>query len=204
MKTKDLIGIKCGKLTIIRDVKTRNKWGVSMWECRCECGTIVQVDRNSLLKGHKRSCGCLSVETRRKLFTKHGQSTSNGRTPTYRSWNCMLQRCLNPKNKRWSRYGGRGITVCDRWLVFNNFFDDMGQRPSGMTLERNDNNGNYEPSNCRWATPKEQQNNTRRNRLITFRGKTLNISQWSTELDLPRSRINTRLERGWPVEKAFS
>lgn len=129
---------------------------------------------------------------------KHG-------TPAHQSWNGMLQRCLNPKNKRWNSYGGSGVTVCERWLKFDNFFADMGERPKGKSIDRYpDPFGNYEPENCRWATPQEQQNNMRNHNFLTFRGKTQIISDWAKELDIGLTTIITRLRRGWSIERALS
>lgn len=132
---------------------------------------------------------------------KHGMHG----TPTYHSWNGMTQRCLNPNNKRWNSYGGSEVTVCDRWLTFENFFADMGVRPEGKTIDRYpDPFGNYEPGNCRWATPQEQQNNMRSHHVITFQGKTQILSDWSKELGIGTTTIFTRLKRGWTVERALS
>lgn len=116
----------------------------------------------------------------------------------------MLQRCLNPKNKRWNSYGGSEVTVCERWLKFENFFADMGERPKGTSIDRYpDPFGNYEPGNCRWATPQEQQNNTRNHHFITFVGKTQILSEWAKELGLGTTTIITRLQRGWSIERAL-
>jgi hypothetical protein len=126
-------------------------------------------------------------------------------TPTYRSWASMLQRCTNPNNKRWARYGGRGITVCERWRKFDNFLADMGVRPEGLTIERINNDGNYEPGNCEWIPRGEQQANTRRNRLLTFNGETDYLFSWAKRLGIEPGTISTRLySYGWTVERALS
>lgn len=131
----------------------------------------------------------------------HGMSG----TSTYRSWVSMVQRCTNPNNGRYSSYGGRGITVCDRWLSFLNFDEDMGERPEGKSIDRYpDVNGNYEPSNCRWATPKEQGCNRRNNRLIEFGGKTATLSQWAEQIGIPRETLLSRLDRGWDLKRALN
>lgn len=133
----------------------------------------------------------------------HGQSRP--RTPEYTTWGMMKSRCLNPKNKRYNRYGGRGITICARWLEsFQNFYDDMGARPAGTSLERRDNDGNYEPLNCYWATPKEQQNNTCFNVRITHNGETKTVSQWAQQAGIPEHTFRYRLIRGWSIDEALS
>jgi hypothetical protein len=123
----------------------------------------------------------------------------------YSSYGSMKQRVLNPRNKRFKDYGKRGIKICERWLEsFENFYADMGPRPEGTTLERRDNNGNYEPDNCYWAIPKEQMNNTRRNVYIEHNGQRLTIAQWSRKSGLPQVTIRARLRRGWSIEQVFT
>lgn len=125
------------------------------------------------------------------------------RTTEYRSWNGMKNRCNNPNDKNYDRYGGRGIRVCDRWnRSFVSFLEDMGEKPEGTTLDRIDVNGNYEPSNCRWATPLEQSNNQRTNVKVTYKGKTMNISQWARELGIAEPTLRSRL-KVWSVDRAF-
>jgi hypothetical protein len=124
---------------------------------------------------------------------------------TYKAWQNMKTRCLNQNRESYPGYGGRGITICDRWISsFAAFLEDMGERPPGMMIDRIDNNGNYEPGNCRWATNKEQANNRRSTLKITFKGITRSAAQWGEELGLSRSLISGRLRKGWPIEKALS
>lgn len=125
-------------------------------------------------------------------------------TRTYNSWEGMKGRCLNPNNQRWESYGGRGITVCERWLNFDNFLADMGDRPKGRSLDRIDNNGNYELSNCRWATPRQQQNNMKTNILLQYKGRTKTLTQWARFLKMEYCVLRFRIKRGWTVERAFN
>ena len=132
---------------------------------------------------------------------KHGQSY----TPTYVSWRQMLMRCQNPNVRQYQWYGARGIKVCARWKDFTNFYADMGDRPEGMTLDRLDNDEDYELSNCRWATNSEQSHNKRNNRLIRFNGETLHLTEWAKRLKLSKATLSARLTRyGWSVERALT
>lgn len=135
---------------------------------------------------------------------KHGHTGSGGKTtPTYRSWRTMLNRCQNPGHEQYKDYGGRGIKVCDRWLSFENFLEDMGERPEGMTLDREDKEKDYEPSNCRWATWKEQAREKRV--LFTHMGVTRSLSDWAEVLGISVSALHHRIYKyGWPVWKALS
>jgi hypothetical protein len=127
------------------------------------------------------------------------------KSPEYKAWNAMIRRCTNPKVHNYHRYGGRGITVCDRWLnSVESFVADMGPRPDGCSLERINGNGNYEPTNCRWADNRDQANNRHTNRRLTLNGVSKTVAEWSRELDLPRETINSRLSRGSSSEQALS
>ena len=128
-------------------------------------------------------------------------------TPEYRSWDAMLQRCYNHQHRSWANYGGRGITVCERWRnSFEAFYADMGNKPTLQhTIDRYpEKSGNYEPGNCRWATRKEQQRNTRTNHLLTFRGETLTMAEWAERLGFGDWIIESRLRRGWTIEKTLT
>ena len=133
-----------------------------------------------------------------RFSTHKRRSRSLGRIdPTYQAWINMIRRCNNPKMENYPHYGGRGIRVCERWLRFENFLADMGDRPDGLSLDRENNDGNYEPGNCRWADAFQQCNNKQRNRLIELGGRTQTVAQWVRELGLKRCTVEARLHRGW-------
>ena len=156
-----LEGKEFGRWTVLRRVEN-NKYGRSMWLCRCECGEEVVVDGGSLTKGATKSCGCYRYEIVKTLHRTHGMSYSQ----EYNSYNAMKQRCYYIKNKAYKYYGGLGVSVCSRWLEsFENFYEDMGDKPSPThSIDRIDCFGNYEPGNCKWSTQEEQANNKRKNK----------------------------------------
>src|ERR1035438_6160644 len=136
---------------------------------------------------------------------QHGHDMVGRRSPTYSSWAGMRSRCLQPTNKAWYRYGGRGIKICERWMKFDNFLSDMGPKPNGMTLDRfPDNNGDYKPENCRWATYKEQNNNRRDNQLLTVGSMTLSFGAWAVCIGMNGSTLSGRLKHGWSISRAFN
>ena len=137
---------------------------------------------------------------------KHGyRRTINGKTtPTYNCWIGIKSRCLNKNHSEWHNYGGRGITICDRWLDFKNFFEDMGERPVGLSIDRINNNGDYEPSNCRWTDHKTQCRNFRKNVIIEFNNKKMCISEWAEFLGINRKTLTARFENGYSIEQALN
>lgn len=163
--------------------------------CRCHCGKGFVAEGTRLSTGRTTGCGC------------YGKSLQHGRvcTPEYSVWAAMKRRCFNPKTLYYSEYGGRGITVCERWMDFKNFFADMGARPSEKhSIERIDNNGNYEPNNCRWADRHTQARNRRSVIMLTHQGVTKCLKDWAAHLGMLDSTLRERLKSGWPVEKALS
>ncbi len=159
-KRIDLVGQKFGRL-VVGSFSHKGNDRHSYWLTKCDCGNIITVHGSALKTGNTKSCGCLKKEIVSTCNLRHGMSE----TQTYRSWQSMKKRCLSVNCKDYKHYGGRGISICDRWLnSFENFLEDMGEKPEGLTLERKNNNGNYELSNFKWATRKEQANNRGRDK----------------------------------------
>jgi hypothetical protein len=201
-RVKDLTGHPpFGRLTVVAfaGIASNRK---ATWRCLCDCGNETVVTGVDLRSGHSQSCGCLMGERLIASLTTHGRSG----TPEHSSWKQMRQRCLNPKNNAYDRYGGRGIVICQRWLdSFADFYADMGPKPSPKhSIERRENDGNYEPGNCYWATPKQQNRNTRKNVMLTFDGRTQCIGAWAEELGMGLRTLWTRLNDGWSVERALT
>jgi hypothetical protein len=192
----DLTGKKFERLTVIGLDPERGNYGEVFWFCRCDCGTRKRVSSNLLRRGEILSCGCLIQEKK----TKHGMA----RTETYRSWRGMRRRCGDENNNEFHQYGGRGIKVCDRWQEFSAFFEDMGERPEGTTLDRIDPNGDYEPSNCRWATHKQQRLNCRNTVFVEYEGKRQPLADLCEKLGAPYQKAWRRMKRGYSVEDACS
>lgn len=199
-KRIDLTGERFGRLVVV-GLAYRAAPGRYYWDCTCTCGKLTVVAGMHLRSGNTTSCGCRKAETRTELHVRsrvHGQYGN----ATHRSWAAMLNRCRNPKSQDYADYGGRGIRVCARWLKFPNFVADMGPRPVGRTLERADVNGNYERSNCYWATPAQQARNKRNNRWITYAGEKRTLTEWAARAGKPASWLHKRLQR-MPVAAAL-
>jgi hypothetical protein len=188
-----------GRLTALCRVER----GPTRWLCRCSCPekTELVVCAGNLKGGTTQSCGCLQRERTGDANRTHGDSGS----PEYSAWNEMKKRCYNKKNKRYSRYGGRGIVVCKRWLLsYENFLADVGRRPSpAHSLERKDNDGNYTPRNVVWATKEQQANNRGTNTVLMRGGRSQTLQQWARELHIPRETLSTRLRAGWSMERTL-
>lgn len=194
-RVKDLTGQQFGKWTVVGFHSITVKKRQAMWLCRCECGTEKPVLGRNLITGTSR--GCL-----RHGAMSHGRSN----TPEYDAWTSLIARCFNTNNPAYQRYGARGIAVCDKWKEsFSAFFADMGPRPSPRhSIDRIDNDGHYEPGNCRWATKRQQSRNTSRNQLLTYNGKTMCITDWAIELGLSPNAIRGRLATGWTIDEALT
>lgn len=171
----DIAGHKYGYLTVV-DRACYNRHHQRLWLCRCDCGATLVVLGGSLRTGNTVSCGCYNLSSFIARITRHGESRRSDRSPTYAVWIAMRDRCLNEHATHWPSYGGRGIGICQRWLdSYEAFLSDMGQRPTGLTIDRIDPDGDYEPDNCRWATRKEQQRNRRITRSLTICGETIPV-----------------------------
>lgn len=201
-------GYRSGRLVVLREVE-------SLWDgrlrrrrvlCRCDCGQETTLRANSLRPGGTLSCGCLareiSIELGRRLNITHGKSLM----PEFNIWKAMRERCRRENGPAFQHYGGRGITVCERWeRSFEAFLADMGKRPTPKhSIERRDNDAPYSPENCVWASQAEQCRNTRRNNRLTLNGETLCLTDWAQRLGTVPQTIQGRLLRGWPIERALT
>jgi hypothetical protein len=201
MPIKDKTGMIFGYLAVIKLSNKRNVSNTSYWWCKCKCGNKILVRSDSLTSGNTKSCGCLFKE----VHTKHSMYG----TPEYDAYYHMLHRCHNPDSQKFKDYGGRGITVCKRWQDsnkgFQNFLDDMGEKPySNYQLDRQNNDKGYSPNNCRWVSPRKNSNNTRTNVRIKFAGKTRTVAEWARQYGMSWSTLNTRLSKGWSVKKSLT
>lgn len=198
----DLTGKKFGMLTVIKRDGADNQRNPT-WLCKCDCGNEKIVRGNLLKSGNTKSCGCINREKVKMLNFVTGAYKSR----LHRIWDAMKQRCLNQKNNNYHRYGARGIMVCEEWRNnFKAFYDwAMGNGyTDDLTIDRIDNDGNYCPENCRWATLHEQNRNRRTSRMITFNGKTQCMLDWAKELEIKPITMVARFRRGWSVERAFN
>lgn len=202
-KFEDLTGQRFGYLTVIKKAG-KNKSDKILWLCKCDCGKLKIIQGASLKNGRTKSCGCLRKKGARRT---HGFKY----TRLYCIWQGIKKRCLNKNTSNYYIYGGRGIKICDEWKndfksfhdwAYANGYDESAKR-GDCTIERIDVNGNYEPSNCRWATMKEQCRNTRSNKLITYNNETRCLMDWSYIFNINYKTLLYRFKKGWTIEKAF-
>lgn len=197
------VGRTYGRLIVLEKAPSRRYNGGKprvMWRCICSCGTYVDVHTAKLQNGHTQSCGCLQRERTGNTARTHGLR----HTREYESWASMKSRCLNPSSVGYHKWGGRGISICKEWInSFEQFLSDMGPRPKGTTIDRINNNGNYEPSNCRWATAKEQANNLRTTRFFEADGIRDTVSGWCDRLGIERHMIENGLRRGKTFQQLY-
>lgn len=197
----DLTGQRFHRLLVLERAEN-DKTGHTIWKCQCDCGKITYFAQSPLVEGRVKSCGCYQRENNLRMCTKHNMRYNK----LYSVWCGMKNRCYNPNASDYERYGARGIKICDEWK--NNFekFSDWALNNGyleGLTIDRRDTNGNYEPSNCRWVDLKTQANNKRNNRYITYNGETKTLTQWCEQYGLNYGTVKSRLYKGWTVEDAF-
>lgn len=204
MKLIDLTGQRFGHVTVLKRTPNpyKSQTGAA-WMCECDCGKTFVATSANLRSGRYKSCGCESRKEAKERFTTHGMS----KTRLYHIWAGMKKRCYNKQDKSYGCYGGHGITVCDAWREDFQSFADWAKE-SGyndkLTIDRINSRGNYEPDNCRWASRLTQSNNTRRNHELTFKGKTQSVARWADEVGLNYHTLESRINFGWPVERALT
>lgn len=194
MKSRDITGVRFGNLVALVALG-RSMHGSKVWRFRCDCGNEIERASGNVKAGHISSCGCMKKGTP----AQHGMAGSS----LYSRWINMRRRCENPDNENFENYGGRGIKVCARWQKFENFYVDMGDLPfEDAQIDRENNDGDYEPTNCRWSTPSENSNNRSNNVLVEIDGRTQTLMEWSSESGVPYATIWARLNRNWSAKKA--
>lgn len=196
----DLTGKRFGRLVVLKPKAHR------YWLCICDCGNEKPIRQDHLLHGKITSCRCFQREVVSKIATTHGACKNGNRSNTYSIWSKMRSRCHNPSDKLYRYYGARGISVCKKWRNnYAEFVKDIGERPcKSLSLDRINNNGNYEPGNVRWATRDEQATNKRNNLNVTYKGRTMCVAAWSRIVGLNKTTLYRRIVAGWPVEKAMT
>lgn len=203
---KELLNQQFGDLTVTQKLDSRK--GHMHWLCRCKCGKIAEVSTGNLNSGHTKSCGCLQKKRSAEIKMVHGlyKDATGKRTKLYHVWGGMKERCFNQNHQAYKDYGRRGITVCEEWLeyaVFHDWAMKSGYK-QGLSIERINNDGNYEPANCEWIPRLHQAANRRNVRMITHDDVTLTASEWGKRLNLNPKNILNRLRRGWSVEEALT
>ena len=199
-KLEDLTGKIFDRLTVVAKAPSRGR--LTYWSCVCQCGGTLEVQSVHLKRGDTSSCGCLRKELTAEKNRTHGATG----TFEHGVWRSMKNRCYTKSHKDYAIYGGRGITICQRWLdSFENFLADMGPAPThGHSIERRDTNGNYEPGNCSWATPVEQANNRRNTIMLEWNGRCQSMADWARELEINYYTLKQRLRNGWTTAEALS
>lgn len=200
---KDISGEIFYRLTVIKENGRKNNLRKEiLWECKCICGNIINTTRQNLTDGSTKSCGCYAIEVRKNMHKTHGLADSH----LYKIWKGIKQRCLDKNQKSYVNYGGRGIKICDEWInSFSFFYNEMyNDYKKGLEIDRIDNNGNYELSNCRWVNRKVQSNNRRSNVVLELNGVKNNVTQWSEITKISSKIIFQRINRGRSVEKTLT
>lgn len=205
----DYIGLTFGKLTVIGVSERKPNEKRYYLDCQCECGNIARLLPYQIRKQQVMSCGCLKIQAAENARSHIKNHNENNRSKhlLYRIWYQMIRRCENPKTNHYDRYGGRGISVCEEWHNFETFLNwsiSSGWQPKGYSLDRINNDGNYEPSNCRWATRLQQGSNKSSNVIIEYNGQSKSMIEWSIETGIRWSALNHRINRGWDVERALT
>jgi len=196
-----MIGVRFGRLVVLARHPKNNSGGNEMFDCICDCGRERVAVGTALRRGITYTCGCGRLPGGESINRTHGQS----KRPEYSVWKAMRQRCSNIHSPDYPNYGGRGITVCERWnSSFENFIADIGSIPPGMSLDRIDNNQGYSPENCRLTTNAVQGRNKRTNKLLTYNGETKPLVDWSIETGICAETISRRVDNGWSVEDALT
>lgn len=203
-----MAGTRFGRWTALEATKSKTYLSgakIQFRECRCDCGTMQFVSEYKLRTGHSRSCRCLQAEVTARRSLKHGFSKRGKRSRIYGIWCNMITRCANQAAPCYEDYGLRGITVCDRWLnSFENFLEDMGEPPQGLTIDRCNNDLGYFKENCAWKTPVDQARNRRNSLKLTFDGQTMTIIEWSEKLRVGYRMLKARYHAGWTVEQILT
>lgn len=199
---KDIAGKRYGRWLVLSFVEVKN--GVAHWRCVCDCGKEKNVRSGHLVAGKTSSCGCFQRENIAAKRLKHGHKRRNFGTRTYSTWCGMIRRCTDKNSRDYHRYGGRGITVCDRWKSFDNFLADMGEKPKGLSLDRINNNLGYSIKNCKWSTNVQQANNKRNNNFVFYMGETITVAELARKTDIGYHLLHNRIKRGWTIDDAVN
>ena len=200
----DETGSRFGRLTVLRKAEKRQGSNLTHWVCECDCGNIKEVSRPNLITGHTRSCGCLNIEN--KIGNKYSITHNESRTRLYHTWQKMKQRCYDKNTKEYKWYGARGIGIHVEWMdyvKFSNWAKENGYKKY-LTIDRIDNNGDYEPNNCKWSTTKEQNRNKTTTRFIKLNGEKKSLGEWGEILKIPMSTMVNRANRGCTPEEILN